>query len=35
LRDTLATKGHERVREFSWHKCAEITMETYEGLASI
>lgn len=29
LRESLVAKGHERVRDFSWTKCAEKTMEAY------
>ena len=32
LKESLVKKGLERVRQFSWEKCAEETIRVYESL---
>jgi glycosyltransferase involved in cell wall biosynthesis len=31
-RNVLISKGHDRLKEFSWQKCAEQTLAVYQGL---
>ena len=33
IRNKLVMRGYERVKEFSWEKCARLTMEAYEQAA--
>ena len=32
LRETLIARGRERIKMFSWHRCAEQTLDIYRKL---